>query len=198
MKDIELPMPFGYMGKTQVFTAAQVQRIVEADRAQRVPDGWAPAAIQGPSRTVFYGGNSNEHKNPLVVLISADDYEKCRLLASTPAQPAQQEPAPIDMVLHCPACGMQHIDDIESTLEWTGGSAPEPSHEVITWDNPPHRSHLCHCCGHIWRPADVPTNGVQAVKTKGKVDSPSPARLERKPMTDPIDQAVDAGVGSGA
>src|SRR5574340_600312 len=23
------------------------------------------------------------------------------------------------------------------------------------WDNPPHRSHLCHGCGHIWRPADV-------------------------------------------
>lgn len=36
-----------------------------------------------------------------------------------------------------------------------------------------HRSHLCHGCGHIWRPADVPTNGVAAVKTKGKADSPT-------------------------
>ncbi len=35
----------------------------------------------------------------------------------------------------------------------------------------PHRSHLCHGCGHIWRPADVPTNGVVATKTKGKADS---------------------------
>lgn len=39
---------------------------------------------------------------------------------------------------------------------------------------PSHRSHLCRPedggCGHIWRPADVPTNGVAAVKTKGKRD----------------------------
>lgn len=75
---------------------------------------------------------------------------------------------PIDMVLHCPKCGEQHID------------APEP-HEACEnepkrpgglWNNPPHRSHLCHGCGHIWRPADVPTNGVAAVKTKGNNDSP--------------------------
>lgn len=61
--------------------------------------------------------------------------------------------APIDMVLHCPACGVQHLDSDE-------------------WQNLPHRSHLCHYCGHIWRPADVPTNGVTALKTKGKNDSP--------------------------
>lgn len=40
------------------------------------------------------------------------------------------------------------------------------------WDNPPHRSHKCSGCGHIWRPADVCTNGVAAVKTVGKNDSP--------------------------
>lgn len=64
---------------------------------------------------------------------------------------------PIDMVLHCPRCNKQHID------------VPNDS-----WTNPPHRSHLCHGCGFIWRPADVPTNGVQAVKTKGQNDSPCP------------------------
>ncbi len=80
--------------------------------------------------------------------------------------------APIDMVLFCPACGKQHID------------APDPHPELrniheVPWTNPPHRSHLCHGCGHIWRPADVPTNGVQAVKTVGKADSPivEPAEL---------------------
>lgn len=79
--------------------------------------------------------------------------ERVRALAASPA--------PIDMVLHCPACGLQHID------------APGMNSEVDNhaWDNPPHRSHLCHGCGHIWRPADVPTNGVAAVKTKGKADS---------------------------
>lgn len=62
---------------------------------------------------------------------------------------------PINMVLHCPACGRQHVDN-------PGGS----------WTNPPHRSHLCDVCGCVWRPADVPTNGVEAVQTKGEKDWP--------------------------
>ncbi len=63
---------------------------------------------------------------------------------------------PIDMVLHCPSCWIQHID------------APEPP----DWDNRPHRSHRCGFCGHIWRPADVPTNGVLQTLTHGANDSP--------------------------
>jgi hypothetical protein len=79
--------------------------------------------------------------------------------------------APIDMILFCPSCGLQHIDEIETVLVWTGGgSAPEPSHEEVTWDNPPHRSHLCQGCSTIFRPADVATNGVRAITTKGKAD----------------------------
>lgn len=61
----------------------------------------------------------------------------------------------IDMVLHCPKCGMQHID------------VPDGD-----WTNPPHKSHLCHGCAHVWRPADVLTNGVVAVTTAGSKDSP--------------------------
>ena len=81
---------------------------------------------------------------------------------------------PIDMVLHCPACGMQHIDEPEGE-----GDDEATVKRLDVWTNPPHRSHLCHGCGHIWRPADVPTNGVAAVKTKGKDDSPvvTPAAL---------------------
>lgn len=86
--------------------------------------------------------------------------------------------APIDMVLHCPKCGMQHIDAPMTDSQYTerlhesswwecGGDKPE------RWTNPPHRSHLCHHCGHIWRPADAPTNGVAAIKTRGKNDSPT-------------------------
>lgn len=74
----------------------------------------------------------------------------CRLI-----QFARDSAAPLDMVLHCPKCGEQHID-----------AATE------TWPNEPHRTHLCHSCGHRWRPADVATNGVAAVKTKGKDDDP--------------------------
>jgi hypothetical protein len=82
--------------------------------------------------------------------------------------------APLDMVLHCPACGLQHIDAAESA------EAP--------WTNPPHRSHLCHGCGHVWRPADVPTNGVVAVKTRGTKDTQGPPKLPKLPQGYPLDQ----------
>lgn len=63
-------------------------------------------------------------------------------------------PSPVDMVLYCPQCNAQHVDG-----------------PTLTWTNPPHRSHLCAACGTIWRPADVPTNGVDEVKTRGKDDT---------------------------
>lgn len=75
-----------------------------------------------------------------------------------------KEQKPIDMVLHCPACGTQHVD--------------APDERTPGWVNEPHRSHLCHNCWHIWRPADVPTNGVAAIKTKGKADSPVAATAQ--------------------
>ena len=63
---------------------------------------------------------------------------------------------PIPMVLFCPACGRQHVD------------APNPAEG---WDNPPHRSHKCGACAHVWRPADVPTAGVETIATVGQVDT---------------------------
>jgi hypothetical protein len=66
---------------------------------------------------------------------------------------------PIPMVLHCPACGTQHID------------AAEPDKG---WDNPPHKSHLCHGCGAIWRPAGVPTTGVGSLDRLGEHDTWKP------------------------
>ena len=64
---------------------------------------------------------------------------------------------PIKMILHCPRCHLQHID--------------EPDERTPDWTNPPHRSYLCHGCGFIWRPADVPTEGIAAIETRGKADS---------------------------
>lgn len=64
---------------------------------------------------------------------------------------------PIPMLLFCPNCGLKHIDEPD---EWS----PD-------WDNPPHKSHLCHGCGCIWRPADVPTEGVASIETRGKADT---------------------------
>lgn len=60
---------------------------------------------------------------------------------------------PIDMILHCPKCNAKHVDRVGPG-----------------WNNPPHRSHLCYWCGYIWRPADVNTNGVESIKTKGVKD----------------------------
>lgn len=96
------------------------------------------------------------------------------------------EPRPIDMVLHCPNCGAQHIDKPEGQF-YPGMTADESAAQndaYDLWTNPPHRSHLCHSCGHIWRPADVPTNGVAAVKTRGKADDP---------IAEPQAQGVPAG-----
>lgn len=77
------------------------------------------------------------------------------------------DPAPIDMLLWCPRCHTKHVDEASEG-----------------WDNPPHRSHLCHACGCIWRPADVPTNGVHTITSAGKADNfdPAPAASDVEPV----------------
>ena len=74
---------------------------------------------------------------------------------------------PLDIVLHCPSCHLQHIDGVRPA------TAQAPA-----WDNPPHRSHLCLAqdggCGHVWRPADIATNGVFSAKSAGAHDSTCP------------------------
>lgn len=76
---------------------------------------------------------------------------------------------PIDMVLHCPHCHMQHIDTPEESdpATWT-------AEKHGPWMNPPHTSHLCGYCGWQWRPADVPTNGVRSTLTRHTKDSEPP------------------------
>lgn len=127
---------------------------------------------------------------------------------------------PIDMVLYCPSCGKQHIDAPSESCRHGYCVKEDPCergecHEP--WGNPPHRSHLCHECGCIWRPADVPTNGVASTMTKGKADTwfggwsgraqpASPAETEQRPpncgsghcsciecrYTSPAQAAIDA------
>lgn len=65
-----------------------------------------------------------------------------------------EDQMPIDMIIFCPRCGVQHVDEATST-----------------WANPPHRSHLCLECAWIFRVADVPTNGVREIKTHGAKDN---------------------------
>lgn len=82
---------------------------------------------------------------------------------------------PIDMILHCPRCHTQHVDAPDDSrgpikCQRTPECA-EPCGEWCGWTNPPHRSHKCHHCNMIWRPADVYTNGVEKIKTKGANDT---------------------------
>lgn len=102
---------------------------------------------------------------------------------------------PIDMILHCPNCHEQHIDAPEPDICvcghqqghhhtdrygaacWTrvnygkGGRHCRCDGFKIAWDNPPHKSHLCHNCKTVWRPSDFATNGVAEIKTRGEKDS---------------------------
>ena len=93
---------------------------------------------------------------------------------------------PLDMLLYCPSCGKQHVDeeDMEpckeecqyaKDLSMQGSKCDGPCVYMMEgsprWTNPPHRSHLCHFCGCVWRPADFPTNGVLLVNTVGEKDT---------------------------
>src|SRR5690606_41454100 len=60
---------------------------------------------------------------------------KYRLLTEA-AVAVSKADEPIPMLLFCPECGAQHIDE------------PDPARGR---ENPPHRSHLCRECGTIWR-----------------------------------------------
>lgn len=62
------------------------------------------------------------------------------------AREALDNPAPIPMLLVCPSCGEPHVDREQPEKQWF---------------NPPHRTHQCQTCLHEWRPANVPTVGVQ-------------------------------------
>lgn len=48
----------------------------------------------------------------------------------------------IPMLLHCPLCSARHIDEGE-------------------FADKIHHTHACQECGHVWRPAVVPTVGVK-------------------------------------
>jgi len=80
----------------------------------------------------------------------------------------------IDMVLYCPKCGMQHID--------------EPYSE---WTNPPHRSHLCAGCGHIWRPSDTATNGVLRTASGKDADTVPSMQVEQESPSPGLQDSID-------
>jgi hypothetical protein len=85
---------------------------------------------------------------------------------------AERAEAPVDAVLWCPQCFEQHIDEAAPGICETCGSDQQGcTCEVFTqWLNPPHKSHRCGNCNHVWRPAEKATNGVRSLKSKGERD----------------------------
>lgn len=105
---------------------------------------------------------------------------------------------PVDMLLFCPECKTQHIDAPSPCDMGMGcteyGACYAAAHgepdRCTAWTNPPHRSHLCHKCGCVWRPADVPTNGVAAIATRGKADTWDAARPAADRVAVPSDDEM--------
>ncbi len=168
---------------------ALVRKVIQERRAVAVAPAWADQAVieyRYTGGTHWCPLGSAERMRPDFDGVYRLQAGRFPVTAPQDQQPGAAKVEPIDMVLHCPACGLQHIDAPEPEL----GPSVDGSGDMPIWSNPPHRSHLCHGCGHIWRPADVPTNGVAAVKTTGNADSPIAARSGAQ--TVPSDAEIDA------
>ncbi len=59
----------------------------------------------------------------------------------------------IPMLLWCPACSKRHID-------------------VGPFATKPHHTHACQHCGMVWRPAIIPTCGVEFLPGFKNPESP--------------------------
>ena len=147
-----------------------VERLAEALRTPASPDADLVELERRLTEGVFY----DDHDEDLRLL---GVFRRAIEALTAPAPPS--DAAPIPMLLYCPNCGQQHID--------------EPDERTPDWTNPPHRSHLCHDCGCIWRPADVPTNGVGAIATKGKADTWATERGNAERAAPPSDSDAKGG-----
>jgi len=120
--------------------------------------------------------SGNQHADITETLATADRLLSGTVSAQSIAQIINEHQTPIDMVLFCPSCGAQHIDAPEERPRTFGCNHVSDTcrlcENIPYWTNPPHRSHLCLKCGFVWRPADIPTNGVHSIATKGKNDAP--------------------------
>ena len=86
-----------------------------------------------------------DEENPLTIEAS-----EARLLEL--ADELDRLRGPIPMLLFCPRCHVQHVDQATET-----------------WANPPHATHQCLNCHLLWRPSNRDTTGVASIElTKPK------------------------------
>lgn len=102
-------------------------------------------------------------------------YQVAKALEEEAFNEARKLNEPVDVVLFCPNCGDQHIDQAEpDNCEKCGFEEIDHYEDsqcrrkkgcdnFTAWLNPPHKTHRCHSCNQTWRPFDFPTNGVLKV-----------------------------------
>ncbi len=71
----------------------------------------------------------------------------------------------VPMILTCPSCSGRHIDEGEFASK-------------------PHHTHACQNCGMVWRPAIVPTVGVQFLPGFKDEDHDAPTTSQRRLAND--------------
>ena len=198
MKDIELPplpeptalgMDFdkGWdgvraYGYTEEDLQAYARAAVEADRAQRVPDGWKQEAAEA----IDWLLNNIRRDAPQLSGKAMGNAVRVRdaLLASTPA-PAQQEPSDENKALDLLAVlfdsyenGTPCYEDPESTTGYLG--------HAFQLD-----SETFHACADLLN-RRRPVNGEPAAQPQ---EQPAPAQREpAKPMDAQKDAAIDAAI----
>ena len=114
----------------------------------------------------------------------------------------RSETAPIDMLLFCPRCGLQHVDAPDPELGPDDAEFGMREHRENRWTNPPHATHTCHGCGLNWRPSNANTNGVGTLpvaeeKHRERMKASDPriyARTETAPMKKALEEIYNLTV----
>ena len=141
----------------------------------------------------FHGSDSSlteyfEDGHEFISELIADTSTEQDFASSVTAELEKRVEELVDVVLFCPRCKFQHIDKAEPDICQECGHAayfhqgPQKiclghinaacnCQSFVAWLNPPHKSHRCSNCNTVWRPADVPTNGVERAKTVGSNDT---------------------------
>lgn len=104
-------------------------------------------ALLGRTKIEHRDGRTTETKYNYMIAIGdliGTGYTSTPKIEIEVVDPLEPNPTPVPMLLTCPIplCGARHID--------TGAFATKV-----------HHTHSCQQCGHTWRPAVVPTVGVQ-------------------------------------
>lgn len=126
----------------QCDVGAQFQDILDEAKAVIMYNGWI-------GREIAY----HQRRGRIAEIVKHDEFlcvfgtdklilTSSQFSVSDPVAGPVSGPVSIPMILNCPACGERHVDSGR-------------------WEKIVHSIHACQHCGLVWRPAKVPTVGVQ-------------------------------------